>query len=144
MVLSFKIREMLYLSISWYYDSPDTVRAHICHKYHELYSWRKYCHVEKFGLSIKNLNNLWSFIEVYAVFVQNLCGENLCGEKMTNMRPGHLIFCYPFPSSAKASAEFFHLRFCFRIVLRNWKRTEKEFQWIKDVRAEHIISPNSP
>ena len=66
-------------------------RAHICHKYHELYSWRKYCHVEKFGLSIKNLNNLWSFIEIYAIFVLNLCGEksmweNLCGEKMTNMR----------------------------------------------------------
>ena len=33
-------------------------KADICHKYHELYSWRKYCHVEKFGLSIKNLNNL--------------------------------------------------------------------------------------
>ena len=61
-------------------------RAHICHEYHELYSWRKNCLMEKFGLSIKNLNNLWSFIKVYAVFVPNLCaenlrGENLCGEK---------------------------------------------------------------
>ena len=55
--------------------------AHICHKYHELYSWRKYCHVEKFGLSIKNLNNLWSFIKVYAVFVPNLCGEKSAWRK---------------------------------------------------------------
>ena len=27
-------------------------RAHICHEYHELYSWRKNCHVEKFQLSM--------------------------------------------------------------------------------------------
>jgi len=49
------------------------------------------CHVEKFQISVKNLNNLWSFIEVYAVFFsigvkKNLFGKNLCGEKMTNMR----------------------------------------------------------
>ena len=50
-------------------------RAHICHEYHELYLWKKNCNVEKFQLSIQNLNNLWSFIEVYAVFVPNLCGE---------------------------------------------------------------------
>ena len=31
--------------------------------------------------SVKNLNNLWSFIEMFAAFVLNLCGE-----KMTNMR----------------------------------------------------------
>ena len=61
-------------------------RPHICHRYHRLYPWRKICHVEKFQISVKNLNNLWSFIEIYAVFVLNLCGENLCGEKMTNMR----------------------------------------------------------
>ena len=35
----------------------------------------KNCHVEKFQLSILNLNNLWSFIEVKAFFVPNLCGE---------------------------------------------------------------------
>ena len=35
----------------------------------------KICHVEKFQLSILNLNNLWNFIEVFAVFVSNLCGE---------------------------------------------------------------------
>ena len=61
-------------------------RPHICHRYHRLYPWRKICHVEKFQISVNNLNNLWSFIEIYAVFVLNLCGENLCGEKMTNMR----------------------------------------------------------
>ena len=50
-------------------------RPHICHRYHRLYPWRKICHVEKFQISVKNLNNLWSFIEIYAVFVLNLCGE---------------------------------------------------------------------
>ena len=50
-------------------------RPHICHRYHRLYLWRKICHVEKFQISVKNLNNLWSFIEIYAVFVLNLCGE---------------------------------------------------------------------
>ena len=61
-------------------------KPHICHEYHGLYLWRKFCHVEKFQISVKNLNNLWRFIEIYAVFVLTLCGENLCGEKMTNMR----------------------------------------------------------
>jgi len=51
------------------------VRPHICHGYHGLYLWRKICHVEKFQISVKNLNNLWSFIEIYALFVLNLCGE---------------------------------------------------------------------
>ena len=51
------------------------IRPHICHGYHGLYLWRKICHVEKFQISVKNLNNLWSFIEIYAVFVLNLCGE---------------------------------------------------------------------
>ena len=50
-------------------------RPHICYRYHRLYPWRKICHVEKFQISVKNLNNLWSFIEIYAVFVLNLCGE---------------------------------------------------------------------
>ena len=43
--------------------------------------------VEKFQISVKNLNNLWSFIEIYADLVLNLYEKkNLCGEKMTNMR----------------------------------------------------------
>ena len=33
-------------------------------KYHKLYLWRKICHVEKYQISVKNLNNLWSFIEI--------------------------------------------------------------------------------
>ena len=65
---------------------PLLLRPHICHRYHRLYLWRKICHVEKFQISVKNLNNLWSVIVIYAVFVLNLCGENLCGEKLTNMR----------------------------------------------------------
>ena len=35
----------------------------------------KICHVEKFQISVNNLNNLWILIEIYAVFVLNLCGE---------------------------------------------------------------------
>ena len=31
--------------------------------------------MEKIQISVKNLNNLWSFIIIYAVFVLNLCGE---------------------------------------------------------------------
>ena len=48
--------------------------------------------MKKNGLSINNLNNLWSYIKVYAVFFlqiyveKNLCGENISEEKMTNMR----------------------------------------------------------
>ena len=43
--------------------------------YLKLYLWRKICHVEKFQISVKNLNNLWSFTKIYAVFALNLCGE---------------------------------------------------------------------
>ena len=50
-------------------------KPHICHGYHGLYLWRKFCHVEKFQISVKNLNNLWRFIEIYAVFVLNMCEE---------------------------------------------------------------------
>ena len=56
-------------------------KAHIFHEYHELYSWRKIMSVEKFGLLIKNLNNLRSFIKVYVVFVPNLCGEKKAWRK---------------------------------------------------------------
>ena len=31
--------------------------------------------MEKFQISVKKMNNLWSFIEIYAVFVLNLYGE---------------------------------------------------------------------
>ena len=33
-------------------------RPHICHRYHRLYPRRKIYHVEKFQISVKNLNNL--------------------------------------------------------------------------------------
>ena len=56
-------------------------RAHICHKYHKLCLLRKICHVEKFQIAVKNLNNLWSFIEIYAAFVLNLCGEKSVWKK---------------------------------------------------------------
>ena len=59
----------------------DETRPHICHIYHRLYLWRKFCHVEKFQISVKNLNNLWSFIKIYAVFVLNLCGEKYVWRK---------------------------------------------------------------
>ena len=64
---------------------PTKNRAHICHEYHEFYPWRKNCHVEKFGVSIKNLNNFVCYLFQFYV-AKNLRGENLCGEKMTNMR----------------------------------------------------------
>ena len=49
--------------------------------------------MEKFQTSVKTLNNLWRFIEIYAVFVINLCGEESVWRKslwrnMTNMRSG--------------------------------------------------------
>ena len=37
--------------------------------------------MEKFQISVKNLNNLRSFIEISAVFVLNLCGEKLVRRK---------------------------------------------------------------
>ena len=55
---------------------PFTVRTTIAQtSYHRLYPWRKISHVEKFQIYVKNLNNLWSFIEIHFVFVLNLCGE---------------------------------------------------------------------
>ena len=42
---------------------------------HKILVNKKEVKTEKFQLSIQNLNNLWSFIEVYAVFVPNVCGE---------------------------------------------------------------------
>ena len=45
--------------------------------------------MEKFQISVKNSNNLLSFIEIYAVFVLNLCGEKSLWRKMTNMRSAY-------------------------------------------------------
>ena len=56
-----------------------------------MHIWRRFQHhthaiCGEIQISVKNLNNLWSLIEIYDVFVLNMCGENLSGEKMTNMR----------------------------------------------------------
>ena len=45
----------------------------------------KNCHVEKLQLSIQNLNNLWSFIDVSAVFVLNL-GRQKSGRRKSVWR----------------------------------------------------------
>ena len=45
----------------------------------------KNCHVEKLQLSIQNLNNLWSFIDVSAVFVLNL-GRQKSGQRKSVWR----------------------------------------------------------
>ena len=63
------------------HDRYDFSWPHICRGYHGLYLWRKFCLVEKFQISVKNLNNLWRFIEIYAVFVLNLCGEKSLSRK---------------------------------------------------------------
>ena len=44
-------------------------RAHICHKYHKLYLWRKNCHVEKF---LGNFGKFWrNFGEILEKFCHN-------------------------------------------------------------------------
>ena len=68
---------------------------------------KKICHVEKFQISVKNLNNLWSSIEIYAVFVLNLCGEKSVWKKITNMSfaPDRCssFICAPRPGAAARS-----------------------------------------
>ena len=80
------------LVMIWYIDLMS--RAHICHKYHKLYLWRKNCHVEKFW---QNFGKFWEIIEKFwgnfAIIYTLSCGKNwtqkyICGEKMTNMRSG--------------------------------------------------------
>ena len=67
-------------------------RAHICHKYHKLYLWRKNCHVEKFG---EILDKFWEIWGNFGRFCHNLHAfmwrkiepkKYICGEKMKNMR----------------------------------------------------------
>ena len=65
--------------------------------------------MDKFQNSVTNLNNLWSFFEIHAVFVLNLCGENLCGEKMTNMRSVHTFFVTPTSDIAESFSPVFKL-----------------------------------
>ena len=58
----------------------QTDRPDICHEYHELYSWRKNCHVEKFQLSMyDNCGEIENFSTCGEISVQlmgfycNLC-----------------------------------------------------------------------
>ena len=60
--------------------APDGGRAHICHKYHKLYLWRKNCHVERFQLSMyDNCGEIENFSTCGEISVQlmgfycNLC-----------------------------------------------------------------------
>ena len=72
----------------------------LAHLKSTLYLWRKFCQVEKSQISVKNLNNLWRFIEIYAVFVLNCMEKNLCGENMTNIRSApQAIFCLDPPQT---------------------------------------------
>ena len=43
-------------------------RAHICHKYHKLYLWRKNCHVEKFGEILGILETFWEILGNFEKF----------------------------------------------------------------------------
>ena len=65
-------------------------RAHICHEYHELYSWRKTAMWRNFSF----LYRIWTIYGVLSKFMpflfkiyveKNLCGENLCEGRMTNI-----------------------------------------------------------
>ena len=92
-------RKKEFLRISW---EQHLIRPDICHEYHEIYSWKRSCHVEKFQLSmyyncgeIENFStcgeisgqligfycNLCRFVAksvIHAVLLQNLFCQNLC------------------------------------------------------------------
>ena len=56
------------------------VRAHICHKYHKLYFWRKNCHVKKF---LRNFEKFWEILPQFTRFhVEKIEPKKyICGEK---------------------------------------------------------------
>ena len=53
----------------------ETGRPDICHEYHELYSWRKNCHVEKFQLSMYDKLKISPHIEKFQMSPHDKCGE---------------------------------------------------------------------
>ena len=53
-------------------SSGLVLRAHICHEYHELYWWRKNCHVEKFW---RNFGKFWENLGDFATIYALSCGE---------------------------------------------------------------------
>ena len=61
-------------------------RAHICHRYHRLYPWRKNCHVEKFGLSIKKFEQFMEFYQSLCRFCSKSVWRKICVEKKWQLR----------------------------------------------------------
>ena len=70
--------------------SLPNIIAHICHEYHELYSWKKTVMWRNFSF----LYRIWTIYGVLSKFMpflfkiyveKNLCGENLCEGRMTNI-----------------------------------------------------------
>ena len=86
----------------------EASRAHICHKYHKLYLWRRNCHVEKFWEIFgkiweifRNFGKYWESLGDVGRFCHTLRAfmwrkiepkKYICGEKMTNMRSGSIHF----------------------------------------------------
>ena len=78
------------LQINLWPASKEAGRAHICHKYHKLYLWRKIVMWRNFG-------KFWEILRLFGRFCHNLRAfmwrkiepkKYICGEKMTNMRSG--------------------------------------------------------
>ena len=69
--------------------------------------------MEKFQIFVKNLNNLWSFVEIYAVFVLNSCGE-----KMTNMRSAVMGRAINEKSTLRSEKKLKSIRFTTELTIR--------------------------
>ena len=84
--ISYVIRSFWYIFIAWSTWWLWASRAHICHKYHKLYLWRKNCHVGVFWK--KNWEFLRDFATIYALScLGTLSPKSIFVEKkMTNMR----------------------------------------------------------
>ena len=74
-------RKKEFLRISW---EQHLIRPYICHEYHELYSWKRSCHVEKFQLSmydncreIENVSTDGDILGNFATIYALSCGEKL-------------------------------------------------------------------
>ena len=65
--------------------SRSVSRAHICHKYHKLYLWRKNCHVEKFWEMLRNFGRFCHNLRAF-IWRKIEPKKYTCREKMTNMR----------------------------------------------------------
>ena len=84
--------------------------------------------MEKFQLSIQNLNNLWSFIEVYAVFVPNLCGEKSVRRKYVwrkNDRSGYNMEDFDYRSILFDNGDIVHC-----VISMHNENISDEKKWI--------------